>query len=93
MNEKLRKAIEEATRVVDWHFDRGVFVHVDDCKASQAKLLRVIEMLVEQRDEAIRVQELRDLSHPTSEYENSVVKHLTAKADAELIAALEQGEQ
>lgn len=47
MNEQLRQAIEEATRVVDI-FELYDKAQVD---ASQAKLLRVIELLVEQRNQ------------------------------------------
>ena len=75
MNEQLRKAIEEATRVVD------IFELYDKAQmdASQAKLLRVIELLVQQRDEALA--------------DNALPVHMTLKSiskyDADLIAALE----
>jgi transposase-like protein len=74
MNKQLRKAIREATMVVD------IFELYDkhQADASQAKLLRVIELLVEQRDDAI-TREWMD-----HEYENARITY-----DAELIAALE----
>lgn len=60
MNEQLRKAIEEATRVDRQSIQVGGFSSFEDTShdfviaydhyASQAKLLRVIELLVEQRD-------------------------------------------
>lgn len=46
MNEQLRKAIEEATVV----YPCGYNVDLHDHKISQAKLLCVIELLVQQRD-------------------------------------------
>lgn len=71
MNEQLRKAIEEATRV----YPCGYNVDLHDHKISQAKLMRVIELLVQQRDD---LYELFDVVTPS-------LKSL----DAELIAALE----
>lgn len=72
MNEQLRKAIEEATRV----YPCGYNVDLHDHKISQAKLLRVIELLVEQRDD---LYELFDVVAPK-----------LSQLDAELIAALER---
>lgn len=78
MNEQLRKAIEEATYLMSWREDGvgGWVVSERDSKASQAKLLRVIELLVEQRDAAWRGDDDEFLSNKY-------------KADAELIAAME----
>lgn len=73
MNEQLRKAIEDATRVEPLGYEVDLEVHY----ASQAKLLRVIELLVEQRDAAWRGDDDEFLSNKY-------------KADAELIAALEE---
>ncbi len=74
MNEQLRKAIEEATRVVD------IFELYDkhQMDASQAKLLRVIEMLVEQRNK------FADCCDRLMPFDEAIQPF-----DAELIAALE----
>lgn len=77
MNEKLRKAIEEATTVdVMEVFNCGDVVDSYDHTMSQSKLLRVIELLVAQRDE---------LLYSVTRTEMDGQKGL----DAELIAALE----
>lgn len=74
MNEQLLKAIEEATRV----YPCGYNVDLHDHKISQAKLLRVIELLVQQRDAGY--QSIIDEG----------VLDIQAELDAELIAALER---
>lgn len=74
MNEQLRKAIEEATRV----YPCGYNVDLHDHTSAQAKLLCVIELLVEQRDD---LYELFDVVTPK-----------LSQLDAELIAALEGDE-
>lgn len=84
MNEQLRKAIEEATRVETYyttHLDEDTVRELDHIE-SKAKLLRVIEMLVEQRDKCISsshlfCNEIEDVQ-AMNEY------------DAELIATLER---
>lgn len=75
MNEQLRKAIEEATRV----YPCGYNVDLHDHKISQAKLLRVIELLVQQRD---------CLIGQAVSYDERI-SVIAADHDAELIAALE----
>ncbi len=81
MNEQLRKAIEEATRVYPWLVPLpigGSAIDINAHHASQAKLLRVIEMLVHQRDKHVRWAMLhRDVEKAILEF------------DAELIATLE----
>lgn len=75
MNEQLRKAIEDATGMWTWT-DKEMGMRVvkeSDCLESEAKLLRVIEMLVKQRDCFIEENYWLD----------------TERLDAELIAALE----
>lgn len=80
MKEQLRKAIEEATRVEPWQipYSIGMGRAVDELEhvESKAKLLRVIEMLVQQRDD---LYELFDVVTPS-----------LSKLNAELIAALEE---
>lgn len=82
MNEQLRKAIEEATRVEPWTVPRSIMagceyaVDETDHDASQAKLLRVIELLVQQRNERCQTECI---------FPDEAI----AKYDAELIAALE----
>ncbi len=89
MNEKLRKAIEEATRVdVMEVFNCGDVVDSYDHTMSQSKLLRVIEKLVEQRDCAIL-----ELQYVYSDEVDHAIQNKAKKIsklkDAELIAALE----
>lgn len=73
MNKQLRKAIEKATRVEPIGYEVDLEVHY----ASHAKLLRVIELLVEQRDAGY--QSIIDEG----------VLDIQAELDAELIAALD----
>ena len=88
MNEQLRKAILEATRVEPWTVPRSIMagceyaVDEKDHNASQAKLLRVIEMLVRQRNEWIEHVDLLMNSHHRNDRIN--------QDDAELIAALDE---
>lgn len=92
MNEQLRKAIEEATDFVRFNpdyknemmriFDDGKWVLNEEKDASQAKLLRVIELLLQQRDDA--------LDHAATSKSNFTWQQDNLNAD--LIAALEQGE-
>lgn len=91
MNEQLKKAIEEATKIqsgLQTNIGTGRiknYVPEDEHDASQAKLLRVIEMLVEQRNKYIfRPSVLK-------EFGEKQVMELIAEKDAELIAALGQG--
>lgn len=79
MNEQLRKAIEDATRVEPLGYEVDLEVHY----ASQAKLLRVIELLVEQRDSWIK---LSFKEHYMAPFE---IAKAFGHEDAELIAALE----
>lgn len=82
MNEQLRKAIEEATRVKPWQVPLpigGSAIDIYAHNASQAKLLRVIKLLVQQRDTAYVCPLDKDLGS------------MIAGDDAELIAALENG--
>lgn len=74
MNEQLRKAIEDATRV----FPCDYTVELYDHNASQAKLLRVIEVLVEQRNK------FADCCDRLMPFDEAIQPF-----DAELIAALE----
>ena len=87
MNEQLRKAILEATRVEPWQVPHSIGAGraVDELEhvESKAKLLRVIEMLVRQRNEWIEHVDLLMNSHHRNDRIN--------QDDAELIAALEQG--
>jgi hypothetical protein len=78
MNEQLRKAIKQATHI-DYR-PQGRYIHPADHNTSQAKLLRVIELLVEQRNKWIKSSDFSILNQDIED-------------DAELIAALEQGEQ
>ena len=82
MNEKLRKAIEEATRVGEWKLPLesggGYAVDKEHHHASQAKLLRVIEVLVEQRNK------FADCCDRLMPFDEAIQPF-----DAELIAALE----
>ena len=78
MNEQLRKAIEDATRVGHYSFDFGPMVLADQHHASQAKLLRVIELLVEQRNK------FADCCDRLMPFDEAIQPF-----DAELIAALE----
>lgn len=84
MNDKLRKAIEDATKVYPWpvpmSMGGGDVLDVNSHHASQAKLLRVIELLVQRRNEWIEHIDLLVNSHRQHERINS--------QDAELIAAL-----
>jgi hypothetical protein len=83
MSEQLRKAIEEATRVGHYSFDFGPMAVPDrHYRAYEAKLLRVIELLVRQRDEYIRA----NWEHSPDELNEIAEMKLR---DAELIAALE----
>lgn len=54
MNEQLRKAIEDATTIYPWpvpmSMGGGDVLDVNSHRASQAKLIKVIERLIEQRD-------------------------------------------
>lgn len=77
MNEQLRKAIREVMRIETYYDSYYIPEEVD---ASQAKLLRLIEMLVEQRD--------RHINELWEGYRAEVRINAT---NAELIAALEQG--
>ena len=81
MNEQLRKAIEDATRVEPLGYEVDLEVHY----ASQAKLLRVIELLVEQRDDWISTNILTD---PIVQDEEATIENYVEADDAELIAAL-----
>lgn len=83
MNEQLRKAIEEATEMFAWREDGigELVVRKADCNASQAKLLRVIELLVEQRDDLLMKSYEFNLEYRYVEANGAL--------DAELIAALE----
>ena len=84
MNEQLRKAIEEATRVeTGLQSNVGTdriknYVPEDEHDASQAKLLRVIELLVEQRNK------FADCCDRLMPFDEAIQPF-----DAELIAALE----
>lgn len=51
MNEQLKKAIQEATKVAILPIAYHTYVYEAEHNASQAKLLRVIELLVEQRNQ------------------------------------------
>ena len=92
MDEQLRKAIEEATKIqsglqTNIGTDRiKNYVPEDEHDASQAKLLRVIEVLVQQRDDWISTNILAD---PFVQDEESTIKNYVEADDAELIAALE----
>lgn len=80
MNEQLRKAIEEATKV----YPCGYNVDLHDHTIAQAKLLRVIEMLVQQRD-----VELDDNCWTDDRGNGRPFEWAKQQYDAELIAALE----
>jgi hypothetical protein len=84
MNEQLRKEIEEATKVFPWpvpmSMGGGDVLDINVHRALQAKLLRVIELLVEQRDKCISSSHLF-----RNEFED--VQAIN-EYDAELIAAL-----
>lgn len=81
MNEQLRKAIEEATRVqvLNDGFCHDT-VDVIEHEAALAKLLRVIELLVQQRDDA--------LDHAATSESNFIWQQ--GHLNAELIVALER---
>ena len=89
VNEQLKKAILEATRVEPWTVPRSIMagceyaVDEKDHNASQAKLLRVIEVLIEQRDPLI-VHAHADTAT------KGEIKAYRDKLDAELIAALDE---
>jgi len=90
MNEQLRKAIQEATRV-EPHREMGAGWVVDhiDHNASQAKLLCVIELLVEQRNQYIDCW-LSCLNQMDGNiYTSFDLEEEISDEDAELIAALE----
>lgn len=80
MNEQLRKAILEATRVEPWQVPHSIGAGraVDELEhvESKAKLLRVIELLVAQRNKWIKSSDFSILNQDKLD-------------DAELIAALE----
>ncbi len=88
MNEQLKKAIEDATDFVRFNpdyknemmriFDDGKWVLNEEKDASQAKLLRVIEVLVEQRNK------FADCCDRLMPFDEAIQPF-----DAELIAALE----
>lgn len=82
MNEQLRKAIEEATRVTALPIAYHTYVYEVEHRASQAKLLRVIEVLVEQRD-SLHAQLTEGLYPPR-------IKQYEKEMDAKIIAALEK---
>lgn len=86
MNEQLRKAIEEATKVAILPIAYHTYVYEVEHNASQAKLLRVIELLVQQRDYEIK-QWLS--GYGAEERERRVAEWIKTK-NAELIAALER---
>lgn len=79
MNEQLRKAIEEATRV----YPCGYNVDLHDHKASQAKFLRVIE-----RSHQLYLNAITRLEQLSADKTYSV-DDVLARYEAELIAALE----
>lgn len=79
MNEQLRKAIGEATKVAILPIAYHTYVYEVEHNASQAKLLRVIELLVQQRDNA--------LDHAATSKSNYTWQQ--GHLNAELIAALE----
>lgn len=81
MNSELRKAIEEATRVE--FKPQGRYILPEDHNDSQAKLLRVIELLIEQRDPLIVHAHEDDAT-------KGEIKAYRDKLNAELIAALEK---
>lgn len=91
MNEQLKKAIEEATKVFPWpvpiSMGGGDVLDINVHKASQAKLLRVIELLVRQRDDWISTNILAD---PIVQDEEATIENYVKADNAELIAALEK---
>lgn len=88
MNEQLRKAIEESTKIefVDSH--ETVICHSDH-NASQAKLLRVIELLVQQRDDAI-LNCMYETGYGIDRAAINQAEDISRRKNAELIAALEE---
>lgn len=85
MTKELKKAIEDATMIefVDSH--EIVICHSDHL-ATQAKLLRVIELLVEQRDEYIAANwESED------DCKNEIAE--VQMRNAELVKVLNEGEK
>lgn len=83
MNEQLRKAIEEAINIPSTFplkMEMVVMVDAKEYSESKAKLLRVIELLVQQRD---------CLIGQAVSYDERI-SVIAADHDAELIAALKE---